>query len=148
MLKQNPKWRQAPGLGAPAAHLPAPSPSCSPPNPAWRHGPPSHRSQELPRGLVRVRLVKELHLDQVASQGSWTGTPQTAPRAAGEHRPRGSAGGHEKPANHSRQRLKGPFVQHQARPTDSEIVLAFGATPGRRTRLGKQPVLCWPICSA
>ncbi|EAW55486.1 hCG19123, isoform CRA_d [Homo sapiens] len=55
--KQNPKRKQAPGLGAHPAHLRARSPSCSPPNPVWQHGPSSRRNQEPPHGLMTFQTL-------------------------------------------------------------------------------------------
>ena len=54
MPKLSSRRRQARGPGTFPTGPPARSPSCRPPNPAWRRDPPFRRNQELPRGLVRA----------------------------------------------------------------------------------------------
>lgn len=54
MPKLSSRRRRARGPGTFPTGPPARSPSCRPPNPAWRRDPPFRRNQELPRGLVRA----------------------------------------------------------------------------------------------
>ena len=58
MPKPTSRRRRSPSPGAFPTGPPARSPSCRPPNPTWRHGPPFRRNQELPRGLVRTGFCR------------------------------------------------------------------------------------------